>query len=97
MLLHHVPGCPITPTLMCVKVKEAKVTEVQINVARENYRPAAERASLLYFILSDLYKINLIYQFSLKVDVEYGGEWSAPAGQGGGLLGIHGSSARAGR
>ncbi|KAM6049902.1 dynein axonemal heavy chain 17 [Theristicus caerulescens] len=48
------------------KVKEAKVTEVQINVARENYRPAAERASLLYFILSDLNKINPIYQFSLK-------------------------------
>ncbi|NWU53608.1 DYH17 protein, partial [Dromas ardeola] len=48
------------------KVKEAKTTEVQINVARENYRPAAERASLLYFILSDLNKINPIYQFSLK-------------------------------
>ncbi|XP_063266171.1 dynein axonemal heavy chain 17 [Prinia subflava] len=48
------------------KVKEAKVTEVQINIARENYRPAAERASLLYFILSDLCKINPIYQFSLK-------------------------------
>ncbi|NXK40473.1 DYH17 protein, partial [Piprites chloris] len=48
------------------KVKEAKVTEVQINVTRENYRPAAERASLLYFILSDLGKINPIYQFSLK-------------------------------
>ncbi|NXF34737.1 DYH17 protein, partial [Nyctibius bracteatus] len=48
------------------KVKEAKVTEAQINVARENYRPAAERASLLYFILSDLNKINPMYQFSLK-------------------------------
>ncbi|NXX48555.1 DYH17 protein, partial [Tricholaema leucomelas] len=48
------------------KVKEAKITEEQINVARENYRAAAERASLLYFILSDLNKINPIYQFSLK-------------------------------
>ncbi|NXH86672.1 DYH17 protein, partial [Edolisoma coerulescens] len=48
------------------KVNEAKVTEVEINVAREHYRPAAERASLLYFILSDLSKINPIYQFSLK-------------------------------
>lgn len=31
------------------------------------YRPAAARASLLYFILNDLHKINPIYQFSLKV------------------------------
>uniref|UniRef100_A0A8C8YTJ5 Dynein axonemal heavy chain 17 n=1 Tax=Prolemur simus TaxID=1328070 RepID=A0A8C8YTJ5_PROSS len=48
------------------KVQEAKVTEVKINEARESYRPAAERASLLYFILNDLNKINPIYQFSLK-------------------------------
>lgn len=48
-------------------MKEAKTTEVKINEARENYRPAAARASLLYFILNDLNKINPIYQFSLKV------------------------------
>ncbi|KAF2980505.1 hypothetical protein EK904_000039, partial [Melospiza melodia maxima] len=59
-------GVLVTPTPLHLQVKEAKVTEVQINVARENYRPAAERASLLYFILSDLCKINPIYQFSLK-------------------------------
>lgn len=49
-----------------LKSKEAKVTEIEINEAREMYRPAAARASLLYFILNDLNKINLIYQFSLK-------------------------------
>eukprot|EP00731_Ephydatia_muelleri_P038546 Em0801g2a len=48
------------------KVKEATVTEKKINEARENYRPAAARASLLYFILNDLIKINPLYQFSLK-------------------------------
>lgn len=87
MLLWHVPGCWITPASVCVKVKEAKTTEVQINVARENYRPAAERASLLYFILSDLNKINPIYQFSLKVDVEQGGKQFVRAGRGLGDLG----------
>ncbi|XP_045523813.1 dynein beta chain, ciliary [Pieris brassicae] len=48
------------------KVSEAKVTSHQIDQAREFYRPAAARASLLYFILNDLNTINPIYQFSLK-------------------------------
>ncbi|XP_077869744.1 dynein beta chain, ciliary-like [Saccoglossus kowalevskii] len=49
-----------------IKVEEAKGTELKINEARELYRPAAARASLIYFILNDLNKINPIYQFSLK-------------------------------
>ncbi|XP_003791133.1 dynein heavy chain 9, axonemal [Otolemur garnettii] len=49
------------------KVQEAKVTEAKINEAREHYRPAAARASLLYFIMTDLSKIHPMYQFSLKV------------------------------
>uniref|UniRef100_A0A3B3RIQ7 Dynein axonemal heavy chain 17 n=1 Tax=Paramormyrops kingsleyae TaxID=1676925 RepID=A0A3B3RIQ7_9TELE len=49
-----------------IKVKEAKVTEAKINEAREQYRPAAARASLLYFIMNDLNKIHPMYQFSLK-------------------------------
>ncbi|XP_038207715.1 dynein beta chain, ciliary [Zerene cesonia] len=48
------------------KVSEAKVTSHEIDQAREFYRPAAARASLLYFILNDLNTINPIYQFSLK-------------------------------
>uniref|UniRef100_G3NCH8 Dynein, axonemal, heavy chain 9 n=1 Tax=Gasterosteus aculeatus aculeatus TaxID=481459 RepID=G3NCH8_GASAC len=48
------------------KVKEAKVTEAKINEAREHYRPAAARASLLYFIMNDLNQIHPMYQFSLK-------------------------------
>ena len=49
-----------------MKVTEAKKTSFEIDKARELYRPAAARASVLYFILNDLYKINPIYQFSLK-------------------------------
>lgn len=49
-----------------IKVEEAKVTSRKIDEAREQYRAAATRASLLYFILNDLHKINPIYQFSLK-------------------------------
>jgi dynein heavy chain len=50
-----------------VKVIEARITSKQIDEAREHYRLAAARASLLYFILNDLNTINPIYQFSLKV------------------------------
>ena len=49
-----------------VKAKEAVITSAKIDAARELYRQAAARASLLYFILNDLNKINKIYQFSLK-------------------------------
>lgn len=49
-----------------IKVEEAKVTSRKIDEAREQYRAAATRASLLYFILNDLHKIDPIYQFSLK-------------------------------
>lgn len=48
------------------KAIEAKVTAGKIDEARESYRPVASRASLLYFILNDLNKINMLYQFSLK-------------------------------
>lgn len=48
------------------KVTEARGTSREIDAARELYRPAAARASLLYFILNDLNTINPIYQFSLK-------------------------------
>ena len=48
------------------KVKLAKITSEQIDTARELYRPAAARASTLYFILNDLNRINPMYQFSLK-------------------------------
>lgn len=49
------------------KMAEAKKAEKKINDAREIYRPAAARASLLFFVLNDLEKINPLYQFSLKV------------------------------
>lgn len=57
----------LNPSLLPSEVLEAKVNEVMINEAREHYRPVAVRASLLYFIMNDLNKINAMYQFSLKV------------------------------
>ncbi|NWU90022.1 DYH9 protein, partial [Upupa epops] len=48
------------------KVQESKVAETKINEAREHYRPAAARASLLYFTMNDLCAIHPMYQYSLK-------------------------------
>uniref|UniRef100_A0A1I8PY36 AAA+ ATPase domain-containing protein n=1 Tax=Stomoxys calcitrans TaxID=35570 RepID=A0A1I8PY36_STOCA len=49
-----------------LKVHEARVTTLQIDEARNMYRSAAKRAAVLYFVLSDLSRINPIYRFSLK-------------------------------
>ena len=63
------------------KVTEAKKTSAEIDKvrvpfrsnskheflqARELYRSSAARASVLYFILNDLNRINPMYQFSVK-------------------------------
>lgn len=48
------------------KVVESRFTAREIDMARENYRIVAKRASILYFILNDLHRINPMYQFSLK-------------------------------
>ncbi|KAJ1562004.1 Dynein heavy chain 2, axonemal, partial [Cladochytrium tenue] len=48
----------------------SELTERKIDAAREGYRPCAERASVLYFVLNDLSLIDPMYQFSLDVYVE---------------------------
>ena len=48
------------------KVVDAKIASAEIDKARANYRYSASRASVLYFILNDLHRINPMYQFSLK-------------------------------
>jgi hypothetical protein len=41
-----------------MRVKEAEETERSINIARERYRPAATRGSILFFTIADLANIN---------------------------------------
>lgn len=47
------------------RVKDSKITEAQIDEARESYRPVAYRASLLFFCIIDLSIIDPMYQYSL--------------------------------
>lgn len=48
------------------RVKDSKITEAEIDKARESYRPVAFRASLLYFCILDLSTIDPMYQYSLQ-------------------------------
>ncbi|XP_068085242.1 dynein axonemal heavy chain 2 [Anabrus simplex] len=40
-------------------------TEIKIDAAREDYRPCATRASILFFVLNDMSQIDPMYQYSL--------------------------------
>nr|CAI5852585.1 unnamed protein product [Callosobruchus analis] len=43
----------------------SETTEVEIDRAREGYRPSAKRSSILFFVLNDMGRIDPMYQFSL--------------------------------
>ena len=45
---------------------EAEKTEEMITIAREKYRPVAERGSVMYFVVANMAEVDPMYQFSLK-------------------------------
>merc|ERR1712196_323783 len=47
------------------KAKIASQTEIEINTAREEYRPVASRSAMLFFMLNNLFRIHALYLFSL--------------------------------
>jgi len=47
------------------KVEIAVETEKSINEASEAYRPSASRGALVFFLMSELYKIHSFYKYSL--------------------------------
>lgn len=47
------------------KMKESEVTEKEIDKSREDFRPIAIRASLLFFAIAELAMVDPMYQFSL--------------------------------
>jgi dynein heavy chain len=54
-----------TSSIIKERVEESEKTEREINEAREKYRAAATRGSIIYFVISDLASIDPMYQYSL--------------------------------
>jgi len=52
------------------KLTIAVDTDIRINTAREEYRPAARRGALLYFLIVDMAAINNMYMVSLQQFLE---------------------------
>jgi len=48
------------------KQVECKATEIAIAVSREKYRPSAAQASLIYFVLNNLWVVDHMYQYALS-------------------------------
>jgi len=41
-------------------------TELKITIARDEFRPIASRGSVLYFLVVEMAKVNIMYQTSLR-------------------------------
>ena len=66
VLINTLNNSKLTSGVIAGRVKEAEETEAKINAAREEWRPAPIRGSILYFVIADLALIDPMYQYSLS-------------------------------
>ena len=55
-----------TSNVIGVRMDEKEVTKKEVEVTMAEYLSASQRGSILYFVLADLVKIDLMYDFSLS-------------------------------
>ncbi|KAK9721112.1 ATP-binding dynein motor region [Popillia japonica] len=64
-LFHTLQTSKATSIAVQKSLEISESTEAEIDQAREGYRPCAERASILFFVLNDMGRIDPMYQFAL--------------------------------
>ncbi|XP_063042411.1 dynein axonemal heavy chain 2 [Engraulis encrasicolus] len=69
-LVNTLQTSKVTATEVQEQLETSEHTEIKIDTAREGYRPCAQRASILFFVLNDMGRIDPMYQFSLDAYID---------------------------
>ncbi|XP_018599950.2 dynein heavy chain 2, axonemal [Scleropages formosus] len=69
-LVNTLQTSKVTATEVSKQLETSEQTEIKIDSAREAYRPCAQRASILFFVLNDMGRIDPMYQYSLDSYIE---------------------------
>ena len=69
-LVNTLQQSKVTSEAVTKQLSEAEETEKSIDIARMGYKPASIRASLAYFVLDDMSRVDPMYQFSLDAYVD---------------------------
>ncbi|KAL4106224.1 hypothetical protein PRIC1_004278 [Phytophthora ramorum] len=65
-LIEGLEQTKLTAIEVGIALRKGKDAEREINLAREVYRPVANEASMMYFLMSQLCKVNHMYRYSLE-------------------------------
>jgi dynein heavy chain len=65
-LIETLSSSKVTSMIVRERLAESGVTEAEMRKSREAYQSVAARASLLYFVLVDMARVDPMYQYSLE-------------------------------